>query len=198
MMPKTKITIRILMLLAYFLPFHFLSCTSFQFAYNREEAKELSATEETEDTARNNAVAVKADSVSYSGLTPPPAQRVIDTPTTKAPALLELIVFPVEEATSGIGALFYYKSPAGKIMVGFGLSTTLILLVGAQWLKIKRGLTIGLFSTGILSLLLFIGISYSDQVQLLWGVWVALALSLIGLVLELPTKSGSFVTTKKA
>ena len=83
-------------------------------------------------------------------------------------------------------------------MVGFGLSTTLILLVGAQWLKIKRGLTIGLFSTGILSLLLFIGISYSDQVQLLWGVWVALALSLIGLVLELPTKSGSFVTTKKA
>lgn len=175
------------MLLAWFLPFHFLTCTNFQFAYSREEAEELISREETMtgDTASNGAVSPNADSVSYTHPTPPPSRQVTEPPTEEAPYLIKLVLFPAEEATSGLGTLIYYPTPFGKIIAGMGLLATLVLLLGVRWLKRKRALTIGLFSTSILSLLLFTGLSYSDQVELLWGVWVVLALTVGGLVLEL-------------
>lgn len=191
-MYKGRIIVRFLVLLSYFLPFHFLSCTNFQYAYSREELESLTAQQET--ISGDVAVAGSADTAFYHSPTPPPTQMVRDSGTREISYLLKLIMFPVDNGASGIGVLLFYKNTAGKFLVGTGLATIVLLLLGTRWLSRKPRLTTGLYGIVLLSLLLFAGISYSEEVDLLWGLWVSLILSLAGLALELTGKSRRFTT----
>lgn len=197
-MNKARFTIRFLLLLSYFLPFHFISCdsTSFQFAYNREEAKELATqqarTAEDTTTTYNH---ILVDPIAVPGNTAYEDSMDLDTTlsarqttvkgTDDPPELLQALFFPVEEAASGLGAALCHKNTEGMIAAGAGLVVALLLVVSTPWLNKRHWLVISLFLASLLFLLSFIIISYTSEVELLWGVWTALTMAVTGLVLEI-------------
>lgn len=193
-----RFILRFLISLSYLLPFTFFVVTcdrdDVKFSFNREEAeknialerkynesRKLEKAEETgilvdtvgtntKDTLARKALGINDSSeVKGKGERDNSLNRLFDRIMTR-------VLCPTKTSLSGIGSIFYFKNPLGKMIISICLGFSIILLIPIKLFKRKGIRFYSYLSLSILLMVLLIESVLSD-VSLLWGFWVSLALT---------------------
>jgi hypothetical protein len=92
----------------------------------------------------------------------------------------ERIQMPTDSSLSGIGTIFNYKNPAGKLLIGFSLFISLIMLINPKRIRTQKRQEI-LYIVNIFSLITYLVVSLFSSVSLRWGFWLLLVLLFVQL-----------------
>jgi membrane-bound ClpP family serine protease len=192
-----KLTLRLVTVICYFLPFSFFLTTcnnglELRFSYNQAEAdknilleKESSIVDTVEYDQQISTDTTKTNMITQNTL-----KDTVQMPSDALPKspnygdrILKKIVMPTDNSLSGIGSVFYFKNLTGQIVIVISLLISLILFIAFKFLK-SQSTKLYLLLTGVLCLTIFMLDSYFSSVTLLWGSWTLLILLLLQSVLE--------------
>jgi len=208
-----KLTLRILTVLCYCLPFTFfvrtcvgpemeLAYNQRQLAVNREAAISFEERKRLQDSiaalspdtlAPMQAQVVAADSLQKDSS----SRTAVSTASGKGDKtnstltnavwtmyrLWEWVKMPTDSSLSGIGTIFNYKNLAGKLLVGFSFLISLVLLINPKRIRIKKRQTV-LYMANIALLITYLVVSLFSSVSLRWGFWLLLILLFVQLYRE--------------
>lgn len=201
-----KLTLRLITVISYFLPFTFFFTTcnnglNLRISYNQAEAnknieldKESAVVSETIQVDEQALVDItKSDTISQSILS--------DTIKTASDTLrkknnyIDLIIIkmirPTKKSLSGIGSILYFKNEIGKVAIAISLMISFILLVAFKFIKSRR-IILSLLLITLICLAIFIIDSFISSVTLVWGSWTLLILLLLQIIQEFNNKPKKF------
>ena len=95
----------------------------------------------------------------------------------------ERIKRPTDSSLSGIGTIFDYKNPVGKLLIGLSFLISLIVLINPKRIRTKKWQET-LLSVNILLLITYLVVSLLSSVSLRWGFWLLLILLFVQLYRE--------------
>jgi hypothetical protein len=196
-----KLSLRLLTILCYFLPFTFFFTTcgngiELRIAYNKAEADKNILLEKESTKAATETVLVdttKLDTAMKKAWEET-MKDTVNTPSDtlqSSPDFVVKILRPTDTSLSGIGSIFYFKNLTGKIAIAISLLISLVLLVAFKFLQSQRAKLYLLF-TAVVCLAIFMTDSFISSVTLLWGSWTLLILLLLQLILEFNNKTKNF------
>jgi 4-amino-4-deoxy-L-arabinose transferase-like glycosyltransferase len=195
-----KLTLRLVTVICYFLPFTFFLSTcnnglELRFSYNQAEAdKNISLEKESSEVAVTD-TAQFDQSISIDTTNTNTATQTVLTDTVKTSSdtlqkstdygdrILRKMLFPTDTSLSGIGSILYFKNLLGQIAIAVCLLISLVLFIAFRFLKSKKA-KIFLLLTAVLFLTIFIVDSFVSSVTLLWGSWTLLLLLVLQLIIE--------------
>jgi hypothetical protein len=188
-----KLTLRLLTVFSYFLPFVFFLVTcnngSLKTSYNKKEAeKNIAAENEGTEYKKIDSIHSPDSTKAIMPVTDIPKDSLQNKENkSKKESRLELIqrkmILPTDQSLSGFGAFFYYKNLMGKIVICISMLISLFLLLVFAWLKSPK-LKLYLLSANVLCVAIFIADSIFSKVSLLWGIWILLALLFLQIWIE--------------
>lgn len=185
-----KLTLRLVTVICYFLPFTFFLTTcnnglELRVAYNQKEADKNMLLE------KESIQVVVADSTITDSTT-----QIISSDTVKTPSdtlqkstndyrdkMLKKVIMPTSASLSGLGSILYFKNLTGQIVIAISLIISLILFVAFKFLKSQKT-KLYLLLASVLCLTIFVIDSFISSVTLLWGCWTLLALLMLQLIIE--------------
>ena len=205
---KMKLTLRLITVICYFLPFTFFLTTcdnglGLRFSYNQAEGdknillEKESSQVAVNDTAHNDQQ-ISADSIKTETDTQAILKHTLKTSSDTIQkssdydnSIFKKVVMPTDTSLSGIGSILYFKNLTGQIAIAISLMISLVLFVAFKFLKSKRA-KLYLLLIAVLSLTIFIIDSFVSSVTLLWGSWTLLILFLLQLIQELYNKTKAY------
>lgn len=87
----------------------------------------------------------------------------------------ERIKRPTDSSLSGIGTIFDYKNPVGKLLIGLSFLISLIVLINSKRIRTKKWQET-LLIVNIVLLITYLVVSLLSSVSLRWGFWLLLIL----------------------
>ena len=193
------ISLRLLTIFCYFLPFTFFLATcnglGIDVAFNRKDAVKniLVATKGLKPITDSGLVSDIPDTISkdtkslnsnipidslyeHHSFKPRSSKSLTDN-------IIFFILFPADKSVSGIGSIWFYKNLIGQIAIGFSLFLSLLLLVTLKIWKIKKNHQ-HLILLNLLCVVIFIADSLLSAVSLLIGTWALLTILIIQLLID--------------
>ncbi|MDF2189348.1 hypothetical protein [Paraflavitalea sp. CAU 1676] len=203
-----KLTLRLVTVICYFLPFAFFLTTcnnglELRFAYNQADAdrNKLLEKESVEvavaDTAHYEQPisfdTTKIDTATQTILTDiaKTSSDTLQKSTDYGDRVLKKMLFPTDTSLSGVGSILYFKNLTGQITITLCLLISLILFLAFKFLKSHKA-KLYLLSTAVLSLTIFIVDSFISNVTLLWGSWTLFVLLMLQLIIEFNNKRKAY------
>lgn len=93
-------------------------------------------------------------------------------------------ISPADNSESAIGIFFFYKDLFGKIVVGISLLLSLTIFIIGCFKRHNRRLIFLLTTVNLLSISAFVVDALINNVQLLYGAWLCLALITLAVALQ--------------
>jgi hypothetical protein len=103
---------------------------------------------------------------------------------TTSDKIIQGIISPTDNSTSGIGSIFFSSSEIGECAIGISLLISFFLVFPWKFLKQKR-VRLYLLTLNLFSILIFAtDILFSKDFNISWGLWLLIDLTLIELLFE--------------
>ncbi len=200
-MKRIKITLKILTILSYFLPFTFFtfSCDGligFKISYNKKEASELKAAEKllyqsaqetqlSDDTSIVDTTLADTSNIQMKSSKPEITSPERNNKRNFWKDLLSFAFFPTDKSLSAFGVLLYPKDNISFILIAASIFLSIVVLLENLIRFIKRNLIV-IYSINLICLLAFIVHStLSANVDLEWGVIITVIFITTGLFLNI-------------
>jgi hypothetical protein len=193
-MNLSNITIRLLTVLSYLLPFVFFlsTCTSqltSKDAYNKADAI-LNEQEKIEKQLSDlDLLLKKIDSNNIKDMASE-LRAKIKSSYSSSDNITHLnlepqyrLLMPTDHSLSAIGSIWFHKNILGKTAISLSLALSLIIMIFYQVLG-KRKIAFQTISANIIALIIFIADNLLSNVTTLYGTWTLLFLLLIQLATE--------------
>ena len=195
-----KLTLRLVTVICYFLPFTFFLTTcnnglELRFSYNQAEADKnillekkssevaLADTAQYDQTILVDTTKAKVAKQTISTGTIKTSYGTLQKSTDYGDKILRKVVMPTNTSLSGVGSILYFKNLTGQIAIAISILISLILFVAFKFLKSQKA-KLYLLLTSTLCLTIFIVDSFISSVTLLWGSWTLFLLLMLQLIIE--------------
>lgn len=197
-----KLTLRLITILCYFLPFTFFLATcngvDINIAYNKADADkdillEKESSKGTIDSLQNEQQALidttntNADSAEISESTTKTSSDTLPRSPNYGDIIFGKVIQPTDTSLSGVGSVLYFKNLTGQITIAISILISLILFVAFRFLRSRKA-QLYLILTAFLCFTIFIIDCFISNVTLLWGSWTLLILLLFQLIIEFKDK----------